>query len=71
MTAVSVSKVHVCTGSCGGWVDDDTFKGKNGKTKKTACDTKGCSMEGKPFALKLKCDKYGTVFDIGQTHECA
>ncbi len=71
MTAVPVSKVHVCLGSCGGHVDDDTFKGKNGKVKKTACDTAGCSMEGKPFALKLQCDKCHAIFDIGVQHACA
>ena len=70
MTSVPVSKVHVCLGSCGGMVDDDTFKGKNGKVKKTACGTAGCSMEGKPFLLKLKCELCGALFDPGQMHQC-
>lgn len=66
-----ISKVHMCTGGCGGVVDDDTFKGKNGKTQIQTCQAASCPDFHKPFHLKLKCEDCGALFEPGQRHTCA
>ena len=60
-----VSKVFVCTGSCGGVVSENDFK-----KGKSTCGADHCERFGKPLVPRILCPECGDTYQEGTKHEC-
>ncbi|OGK39884.1 hypothetical protein A3F34_02300 [Candidatus Roizmanbacteria bacterium RIFCSPHIGHO2_12_FULL_44_10] len=50
--------VYVCTGTCAAEISEEEHAGGL-----TVCGTEGCSMIGKPFEKRLKCENCGDLHE--------
>ncbi|EKD78252.1 MAG: hypothetical protein ACD_41C00384G0007 [uncultured bacterium] len=55
-----MSKVYVCTGSCGGQAMEPGV-----------CQTDGCERNGQPLEPMMQCDQCGALYHEGDEHTCA
>jgi len=58
-----MKNVYVCTGGCGGKVDEE--KHQSGVT---SCGTEGCANHKKQFENRLECEECGELFKEGEEH---